>query len=152
MTKITQRLNLNAGLSNKCTTIMWPKQGDAIQGNMEAADINFFNKFLIPGKAYRISRFTCIQTENWQQTLENTTSLFFTRFTKFHVVPADAFPPHYFNFVAYNQLPYRVIDPDDTTRKEYPILTGHITHSMFSIHTSTCTKKIMICLLFQQIT
>ena len=94
---------------------------------MEASEIKQFSMILIPGKAYRISGFTCIPTDNWQQTLENKTSLSFTRFTKLGEIPADGFPDHYFNFIAYNRLPSRVIDPEDKSRREYPILTGNIT-------------------------
>ena len=101
-------------------------QGDAIQANMEASEIRRFTKILIPGKAYRISGFTCVPTDPWQQTLENKTSLSFTRFTKLDEIPADGFPDHYFNFIAYNRLPTRVVDPQDKSRRDYPVLTGSV--------------------------
>lgn len=97
---------------------------------MDASDINYFTNFLIPGKTYRISRFTCIDTENWQQTLENKTSLKFTRFTKFDAIQDVGFPEHYFDFIAYNQLPYRVIDPKDKSKKPHPVLTGNNKHNL----------------------
>lgn len=84
------------------------------------------------GRAFRISGFMCIPTSNWQQTLENRTSLSFTRFSKFDAIPADGFPDHYFNFVSYNRLPYKVVDPKDNTRKEYPVLTGNSNHALWS--------------------
>lgn len=92
---------------------------------MLANDVNYFKTFLFPGKTYRISRFTCIDTENWQQTLENKTSLKFTRFTKFDTIEDIGFPEHYFDFVAYNQLAYRAIDPKDRSKKIQPVLSGN---------------------------
>lgn len=77
-------------------------QGTPIQANMDVADIDYFKPILIPGTAYRISDFQCIKTENWQQTLENQTSLSFTRLTKLDNIPPKSFPNHYFNFLAYN--------------------------------------------------
>ncbi|PWA47152.1 hypothetical protein CTI12_AA385830 [Artemisia annua] len=106
--------------------ILLDKQGDAIQGNMEATERTRFTTTIIPGRAYRILGFTCIPTDNWQQTLENRTTLLFTRLTKFEPIPETGFPLHYFNFVAYNQLRYKVVDPLDKTKKEYPILTDYI--------------------------
>ena len=101
-------------------------QGDAIQANMEPEDIQHFKTILLPGKAYRISNFQCIKTNNWQQTLENPTSLFFTRFTQLDPIPPESFPHHYFNFLSYNQLPTRVVEPRSQTKKPYPILTGNL--------------------------
>ncbi|PWA92201.1 nucleic acid-binding, OB-fold protein [Artemisia annua] len=106
--------------------ILLDKQGDAIQANMEAAEINYFKGILIPGKTYRIYGFTCVPTENWQQTLQNNISLSFTTATGFDVIEDDGFPKHYFNFISYNQLPARVIDPFDKTRKPQPVLTDYI--------------------------
>ena len=130
---------INAALHNHKTTISY-EQGNAIQANTEASETNHFKKILIPGKAYRISRFMCIPTDNWQQTLENRTSLGFTRLTKFDAISADGFPDHYFNFVSYNRLPSRVVDPYDTTRKEYPVLTGNINHFPFFCPIYTCQQ------------
>ncbi|PWA59768.1 DNA helicase [Artemisia annua] len=103
-----------------------PPDGDAIQANVEVTEKKQFNTYLIPGRTYRISGFTCVPTNNWQQTLENKTSLLFTRFTKFDSIPPTGFPKHYFHFISYNRLPYRVVDPEDKARKEYPILTDYI--------------------------
>ena len=63
-------------------------QGDPIQANMEHEDIHHFRPLLIPGNAFRISEFQCIRTQNWQQTLENNTSLFFNTVTKFDPIPS----------------------------------------------------------------
>ena len=101
-------------------------QGDAIQANVELTEKKQFTTYLIPGRTYRISGFTCIPTSNWQQTLENKTSLLFTRFTKYDPIPPTGFPNHYFHFLAYNRLPYRVVDSEDKNRKDYPVLTGTI--------------------------
>ncbi|PWA86557.1 nucleic acid-binding, OB-fold protein [Artemisia annua] len=97
--------------------ILLDRQGDAIQANMEVSEKKQFTTYLIPGRTYRISGFTCAPTSNWQQTLENRTSLSFTRFTKFDAIPPMGFPNHYFRFISYNRLPYRVVDPEDKTRK-----------------------------------
>ncbi|PWA88535.1 hypothetical protein CTI12_AA119640 [Artemisia annua] len=51
---------------------------------------------------------------------ENTSSSNSQRMTE------DGFPNHYFDFVAYNQLPYKVIDSNDPTQTEYPVLTDYI--------------------------
>lgn len=85
--------------------ILLDRQGDAIQANAEANDIDHFKPILIPGQAYRVSDFECVQTDNWQQTLENQTSLSFSKTTKFDQILSENFPLHYFNFVSYNQLP-----------------------------------------------
>ncbi|PWA53276.1 helitron helicase-like domain-containing protein [Artemisia annua] len=85
-----------------CRAILLDKQGDAIQGNMDIRDKSFFTKVFIPGRAYRISNFACYPTDNWQQTLENPTSLSFTRFSNFDAISPEGFPAHYFNFVSYN--------------------------------------------------
>ncbi|PWA96207.1 replication protein A 70 kDa DNA-binding subunit B [Artemisia annua] len=107
--------------------ILLDKQGDAIQANMNADDINHFKKSVIPGKTYRISGFNCVDTDNWQQTLANPTSLSFTRFfTTFDEIEDTGFPDHYFDFASYNELPDRVIDPKQKPRKPYPVLTDYI--------------------------
>ncbi|PWA13618.1 Retrotransposon-like protein [Artemisia annua] len=91
---------------------------------MEPDEINYFKGILIPGKTYRIYGFTCVPTENWQQTLQNNISLSFTTATGFDVIEDEGFPKHYFDFISYNQLPARVIDPFDKTKKPQPVLTG----------------------------
>ncbi|PWA84869.1 nucleic acid-binding, OB-fold protein [Artemisia annua] len=106
--------------------ILLDKQGHAIQANMEASEINRFKPILIPGKTYRVYGFTCIPTENWQQTLQNRISLSFTTVTGFDDIEDEGFPKHYFDFLSYNQLPSRVIDPLDKTRKPQPVLTDYI--------------------------
>ena len=106
---------------------------------MEATEKLRFTSTLIPGRAYRISGFTCVPTDNWQQTLDNKTTLLFTRFTKFDPIPETGFPHHYFNFVAYNQLPYKVVDPSDKSKKEYPVLTGNVYIICFSFRKYTYT-------------
>ncbi|PWA36919.1 helitron helicase-like domain-containing protein [Artemisia annua] len=104
--------------------ILLDKQGHAIQANMEAPEINHFKGILIPGKTYRVYNFTCVPTENWQQILTNPVSLSFTTSIAFDAIDDDGFPNHYFDFVSYSQLPSRVIDPMDKTKKPQPILTG----------------------------
>ncbi|PWA91073.1 hypothetical protein CTI12_AA092750 [Artemisia annua] len=95
--------------------ILLDKQGGAIQANMKAEEINYFTNIVIPGKTYRITGFTCTDTDNWQQTLANPTSLSFTRFfTTFDPIEDIGFPDHYFEFVSYNELPSRVVDPKES--------------------------------------
>lgn len=92
---------------------------------MDALDITYFTNIVIPGKTYRISEFICIKTDTWQQTLANKTSLALIRFaTKFDVIEDVGFPNHFFDFISYNQLPYRVVDTKDKTKKPHPVLTG----------------------------
>lgn len=99
---------------------------------MSANDINHFSKILIPGKTYRISGFECIETDNWQQTLANPTSLSFTRFfTSFDDIEDVGFPDHYFDFISYNELPRRAVDPKEKPKKPYPILTGNQKKNFF---------------------
>ncbi|PWA69687.1 nucleic acid-binding, OB-fold protein [Artemisia annua] len=112
--------------------ILLDKQGHAIQANMEASEINRFKPILIPGKTYRVHGFTCVPTENWQQTLQNTISLSFTTATGFDDIEDQGFPKHYFDFLSYNQLPSRVIDKLDKTRKTQPVLTDYIGYYMSS--------------------
>ncbi|PWA93934.1 nucleic acid-binding, OB-fold protein [Artemisia annua] len=64
------------------------KKGDAIQGYTDISDKKHFSSILIPGKTYRISKFGCVPTDNWQQTLENPTSLLFSKLTKFESIPS----------------------------------------------------------------
>ena len=109
---------------------------------MNAEDINHFKKIVIPGKTYRISGFTCIETERWQRTLANPTSLSFSRFfTAFDDIEDVGFLDHYFDFASYNQLPERVIDPREKPKKSYPILTGDHRQSFFFINIyKTCNE------------
>ncbi|PWA62212.1 hypothetical protein CTI12_AA191960 [Artemisia annua] len=106
--------------------ILLDRHGDAIQANMDADDIHHFRPILIPGQAFRISDFECTPTDKWQRTLENPTSLSFTRPTKIDTIPAESFPNHYFHFTFYNQLPTKVWDPRDKGIKDYPVLTDYI--------------------------
>ena len=93
---------------------------------MQASEINHFKRIVIVGKTYRVSGFTCIPTDNWQQTLQNPVSLSFTKVTDFYIIEDEGFPKHYFDFISYNQLPSRVINPLDRTPKLQPVLTGNI--------------------------
>ncbi|GJX56922.1 DNA helicase [Tanacetum coccineum] len=74
--------------------------------------------------AYRISNFICIPTSNFQQTLDTETTLKFGKYTKFDSIPLDEFPKHYFNFVAYNQLHYKIHTQEKPTYEKQPTLTG----------------------------
>nr|GEV91677.1 DNA helicase [Tanacetum cinerariifolium] len=97
-----------------------------IQSNMNIKDIDYFNRILQIGSAYRISNFICEPTSSYQQTLENKTSLHFGRFTKFDNIPATTFPYHYFEFTSYNRLESKIPKPDNNNKMQYPVLTDYI--------------------------
>ncbi|GJR55407.1 hypothetical protein Tco_1405928 [Tanacetum coccineum] len=99
-------------------------QGNAIQANMGKADIAYFSSLLLDGAAYRITKFICNPTINYNQTLQNGTTLRFGKYTSFESIPADAFPKHHFNLVPYNQLNNKLLQPDTTTTPKQPTLTG----------------------------
>ncbi|GJW13927.1 DNA helicase [Tanacetum coccineum] len=44
-------------------------EGNAIQANIGKADIRYFSSLLHDGSTYRISKFTCVPTSNYQQNL-----------------------------------------------------------------------------------
>nr|GEW56415.1 nucleic acid-binding, OB-fold protein [Tanacetum cinerariifolium] len=69
---------------------------------------------------YRISNFVCIQTSNYQQTLDTETTLKFEKCTKFDSISSDGFPKHYFNFASYNQLSNKTYNPDRPTSEKQP--------------------------------
>ncbi|GKD12307.1 DNA helicase [Tanacetum coccineum] len=101
----------------KFCCILIEKQGTPIQANMGLRDAEYFDQLLQLRKAYRFFGFSCEPTDNWERTLLTQTSLIFGRFLQVEEIPNTDFPEHYFNFVAYNELPDRA-----TTRN--PILTG----------------------------
>jgi hypothetical protein len=100
------------------------QQGNAIQGNMDIRDFDYFNPKIKIGSVYRISEFMCQPTNPYQQTLDNKTSLRFGKVTKFDLTTVTDIPHHYFRFVSYNQLHTRIAKEDATGKMQYPILTG----------------------------
>ena len=102
------------------------QQGNAIQANMNVKEIAHFDPKIRLGCTYRISDFMCEPTNPYQQTLENKTSLKFGKITKFDEITAPQIPYHYFRFVAYNQLQFRLPKGDGSGKIEYPVLTGDI--------------------------
>ncbi|GJZ68182.1 hypothetical protein Tco_0631422 [Tanacetum coccineum] len=101
-------------------------KGNAIQANMNLKDLDYFNPKLQIGTAYRISIFICEATRNYQQTLENKTSLRFRKYTTFDTIPETMFPNHYFEFISYNQLESKLPKPDENNEMHYPVLTNYI--------------------------
>ncbi|GJX54837.1 nucleic acid-binding, OB-fold protein [Tanacetum coccineum] len=101
-------------------------QRNAIQANVGKADIAYFSSLLLDGAAYKISKFICNLTNNYQQTLETATTLRFWRYTSFESIPADAFPKHHFNFISYNQLNNKLPQPDAPATQKQPSLTDYI--------------------------
>lgn len=91
---------------------------------MSLKEQDYFNQKLKVGHAYKFSCFNCEPANPWQQTLDVNTSLRFGKITSIDEIPAAGFPQHYFRFVAYNQLESRVPKEDETSKMQYPILTG----------------------------
>nr|GEV25871.1 nucleic acid-binding, OB-fold protein [Tanacetum cinerariifolium] len=106
--------------------ILIEQEHNGIQANMNLKDINYFNRILQIGAAYRISNFICEPTSSYQQTLENKTCLRFGRFTNFDNTPVTTFPYHYFEFTSYNRLESKIPKPDNNNKMQYPILTCNI--------------------------
>ncbi|GJW55102.1 RNA-directed DNA polymerase, eukaryota, reverse transcriptase zinc-binding domain protein [Tanacetum coccineum] len=79
-------------------------KGNAIQANMSNSGTDYFNQKHKVGLAYRISKFSCKPTSPWQQTIHNSTSLRFRKFTNFDSIPATAFPNYCFSFDSNNQM------------------------------------------------
>jgi hypothetical protein len=107
-----------------CITPYAHPQGNAIQANMNVKEIDFFDLKIKLGSVYRISDFMCEPTNSYQQTIDNKTSLRFGKITKFDLITAPHIPCHYFSFVSYNDLQYRVPRVDETGKMQYPILSG----------------------------
>nr|GEY00810.1 hypothetical protein [Tanacetum cinerariifolium] len=91
--------------------------GTPIQANMDSKDTEYFDQLLQLHSVYRITEFTCEQTLPWERTLDNPTSLTFGKYISAQEIPNTDFPEHYFNFVAYNELPAKV-------NIKNPLLTG----------------------------
>ncbi|GKE15148.1 DNA helicase, partial [Tanacetum coccineum] len=106
--------------------ILIDRENNAIQANMEVNNTNYFNRLLQMQMVYRITNFTCENTKQYLQTLENKISLKFRKITSFHALPKKQyeFPEHHFEFVAYNQLSSRVPYLDENSKTVYPRLTG----------------------------
>ena len=102
------------------------KQGYAIQANMDVKEIDYFSPKIKLGLVYRFSEFMCEPTNPYQQTISNKTSLRFGRATKFDPIEAPEIPHHYFEFVSYNQLQYKIPKEDETGRMQYHVLTGYL--------------------------
>ena len=83
-------------------------QGNATHANIDVRDMRQFETTLQVNSCYRISRFGCKTTENWQRTLANDTTLLLGRFTNVTPLQGNGFPNHYFRFAAYNELGGRV--------------------------------------------
>nr|GEY54823.1 DNA helicase [Tanacetum cinerariifolium] len=114
--------------------ILLDKQGNAIQSNMDLKDTDYFHQLLQLNSAYRISRFNCTNTKQWQQTVNNRTTLNFGKHTAIEPIPNDSFPEHYFEFIAYNEVHDRANanDPRLTGcihRISDPIITGDATRT-----------------------
>nr|GEY09649.1 nucleic acid-binding, OB-fold protein [Tanacetum cinerariifolium] len=97
----------------------------------------YFNQLLQLNNAYRISRFWCTETQKWQRTLDNKTTLNFGKYTSIEPIANDPFPEHYINFIAYNEVQSKA-DVSCATLTDYigcihlisyPIVTGDATRS-----------------------
>ncbi|PWA76610.1 nucleic acid-binding, OB-fold protein [Artemisia annua] len=83
-------------------------QGNAIQANVDVRYMRQFDTTLQLSSCYRISRFGCKNTETWQRTLANDTTLLFGRYTSVVPIQDTGFPNHYFRFATYNELATRI--------------------------------------------
>ncbi|GJR49264.1 hypothetical protein Tco_1399785 [Tanacetum coccineum] len=123
---IRMELSTIAQLTKTSNNKILEAKGNAIQANMNLKDLDYFNPKLQIGTAYRISIFICEATRNYQQTLENKTSLRFRKYTTFDTIPETMFPNHYFEFISYNQLESKLPKPDENNEMHYPVLTNYI--------------------------
>lgn len=93
---------------------------------MNVKEIEYFDPKITVGSVYKISDFMCETTNPYQQTIDNPTCLRFGKITKFVSITAPEIPYHYFKFVSYNQLQFKVPRQDASGKMEYPILTGNL--------------------------
>ena len=93
---------------------------------MNEKEIDYFSPKIKLVSVYRISDFMCEPTNPYQQRISNITSFRFGRATKFDAIEAQDIPHHYFEFVSYNHLQYKVPKEDAMGRIQYPILTGKL--------------------------
>ncbi|PWA96572.1 nucleic acid-binding, OB-fold protein [Artemisia annua] len=93
--------------------ILLDRKGSAIQANVQLWDMRQFDSRLQVGSCYRIERFGCKNTENWQRTLPNPITLLLGRYTQVTQIEGD-FPEHYFRFTAYNEVGQRADTRDYT--------------------------------------
>ncbi|PWA66851.1 hypothetical protein CTI12_AA323970 [Artemisia annua] len=94
--------------------ILLGRDGSAIQANVQLWDMRQFDTKLQVGSCYRIERYGCKKTDNWQRTLNNPLTLLFGRYTQATPIEEEGFPDHYFNFAAYNELGQRADTRDYT--------------------------------------
>ncbi|GKB13505.1 hypothetical protein Tco_0847428 [Tanacetum coccineum] len=71
---------------------------------LNSKDYNKTIEVIVHHKVYRISGFSCEETNPWEKTLNNDTSLIFEKFIHTQEVSNLGFPEHYFDFGAYNEL------------------------------------------------
>ncbi|GJZ51344.1 hypothetical protein Tco_0605859 [Tanacetum coccineum] len=123
---IPMELSTIAQLTKTSNNKILEAKGNAVQSNMNLKDLDYFNPKLQIGTAYRISNFICEATSNYQQTLENKTSLRFRKYTTFDTISAATFPNYYFEFIRYNQLESKLPKPDENNKMHYPVLRDYI--------------------------
>ncbi|PWA58970.1 nucleic acid-binding, OB-fold protein [Artemisia annua] len=94
--------------------ILLDRKGSAIQANVQPWDMRQFDTAHQIGSCYKIERFGCRRTDNWQRTLNNPITLLFGRYTLVTPIENDGFANHYFNFIAYNEVGQRADTRDYT--------------------------------------
>lgn len=107
--------------------ILLDRNGSAIQANVQLWDMRQFDTNMQVGSCYRIERFGCKKTDNWQKTLNNPITLLFGRYTVVTPIEDDGFAEHYFNFVAYNEVSQRA-DTRDYSLTDYVGVVRNISH------------------------
>lgn len=103
------------------------RKGSAIQANVQLWDMRQFDTSMQVGSCYRIERFGCKNTDNWQRTLNNPLTLLLGRYTLVTPIEDNGFANHYFNFVAYNEISQRA-DTRDYTLTDYIGVIRNISH------------------------
>ncbi|PWA46491.1 nucleic acid-binding, OB-fold protein [Artemisia annua] len=107
--------------------ILLDRKGSAIQANVHLWDMRQFDSKLQVGSCYRIERFGCKKTDNWQRTLNNPITLLFGRYTQATPIEDNGFAEHYFRFAAYNEVGQRP-DTRDYTLTDYIGVIRNIGH------------------------
>lgn len=112
-----------------------------MQANVQLWDMRQFDAKLQQGFCYRIERFGCKKTDNWQKTLNNPITLLFGRYT--HVMPIDddGFARHYFRFAAYNEVGQRA------DARDYALTGKHLIKLIINTYTVRISLTVVRVLL-----
>ncbi|PWA86495.1 hypothetical protein CTI12_AA140740 [Artemisia annua] len=107
--------------------ILLDRMGSAIQANVQLWDMRQFDTALQVGSCYKIERFGCKNSDNWQRTLNNPITLLFGRYTLVTPTENEGFADHYFDFISYNEVAQRA-DTRDYALTDYIGIIRSIGH------------------------